>query len=190
MRVSKTEQVLTIKTYVRRAGILVSHLNGLPEEIKTLHPSDPTSPEDSMLSQPTQSGHAIPWLGSGPPPSYKPSSAIGQEKGIYRLCCRAPDQLESIRIHQHARFDHKIVTVGLKFHSRCPARGEPRSTLLRHRTLSTRHTHNIFLDEDECIVGLDLVKGDERLQVSSDHDIVVSGNYFARRVTEHVHRWQ
>lgn len=146
-------------THMRRAGALVSDLQGLPGEVKhffsrQLRETPDSAAEESPLDQ---KDNSIPYLGTPPPASFTVLPTSGRAKGTYRIWCPAPSSICKIIAYRHYTRG-KLVVIGLEFVSRD---GDKMSTLLGHRTVWMEHAIETIVGERDQV---------EKFEVEGQHE--------------------
>lgn len=140
------------QTFIRRAGVLISKCNPLPDNV----PPPPKSLEEVVCESP--------WLGPSPPESFKISAVAGQQTGKYRLWCYIPSGAFSAKIYRHKTSDHRLVTVGLEFFSDLE-NGSERNFLLGFRSLWTEYAKEVVFEDNEQITGVSFESDNHTVQV-------------------------
>lgn len=143
------------QTLIRRAGVLVSHLDlqdfATGSDLEDLAPS-PWGSVD--LWAPNNDG-PVPWLGDGPPASCKLLPPVGATRGIYRLWCPIPRRITRIFVYQNRRFDSSQprLVIGIELHSK----SDGRTSSLGFRTMNMEDVEIRDVDGEE-IKGLAALK--------------------------------
>ena len=146
-------------THVRRAGVLVSDRNGLPQNIDSLF-SRQLRKEPILAAKKFPSDridNSTPYLGAPPPASFIVLPTSGRTEGTYRIWCRAPSSLSKIITYRHFTRGEPVV-IGLEFIQR--DRGNT-NALLGHRTVWMEHAIETEVEEGDEV---------ERFEVEGQHE--------------------
>ena len=137
-------------THTRRAGVLISDQNGLPEDVKSLfrRPLEKTITTTTNNYTSFQDNKSPPYLGALPPSTSVLLPFSGRAAGTYRIWCPSPRDLSKIIVYRHQTWGRTVV-IGLEFVSRD---GEYESTLLGHRSFWTEHSVEVMIGEGEQVV--------------------------------------
>ena len=146
-------------THTRRAGVLISDQNALPEDVKSLfrRPLRNTTTTTANNDASPQDNESPPYLGALPPSTCVLLPLSGRAAGTYRIWCPSPCNLSKIIIYRHQTWDRTVV-IGLEFVSRD---GEHQSTLLGHRSCWMEHSVEVMIGEGEQVV---------KFEVEGQHD--------------------
>lgn len=145
------------QTYIRRAGVLISNVCPLPDDISG--PKDPSFQPEPINNIEVAISEPPPWLGPSPCARLGISSVAGQPKGKYRLWCEVLPGVSKATIYRHKTSEHKIVTIGLEFYH------DLGSDLLGFRSLWTEHSREVEFEEGEKVVGFRFERDDHLIQV-------------------------
>lgn len=175
-------------THTRRAGVLISVQNGLPEDVKTLfrRPLEKTTTTTTNNDTSSQDNELLPYLGALPPSNSVLLPFSGRAAGTYRIWCPSPRDLSKIIVYRHQTWGRTVV-IGLEFVS---GDGEYESTLLGHRSFWMEHSVEVMIEEGERVVKFEVEgqhsegQGFENVKVGrliDSHRGVVQGTHVSYR---------
>ena len=142
-------------THIRRAGVLVSDEEGLPENVEPLFSRRLTETANLVVKESPSEHHidkSTPYLGDPPLISSTVSPIVGRAEGSYRVWCPAPCSLCKIITYRHFK-DGGPVVIGLEFVSRDQGSN---STLLGHRTVWMEHAIEMDVEEGAEVKGFEI----------------------------------